>query len=161
MVLAWTAALVFMAAAGRDIGWRLIDNRLVAAPILLWAAFAVLSGWNWGLVLAHVGVAGLAFCVTLVFYHFGWMAGGDVKLATAVFIWAGPQNAAAAIVVVSVAGLAIAIIGISARLLLRLSLPVGVTKVLDLFSPDHGVPYGAALAVGGVVSALAVPAGAG
>lgn len=161
MILAWAAVLVFVAAAGRDLGWRVIDHRLVVSLLLLWGGHAALSGWEWGLVLVHMGTGGLAFLVTALFFRLGWMAGGDVKLATAVFLWAGPQNGLAIVVLVTVTGMVLAILGLVASAFLRLSLPAWIKSGLGLISTDRGVPYGVALAFGGAAAALSVPAGMG
>lgn len=162
MILLWAAVLIFLAAAGRDLGWRLIDHRLVFSLILLWGAHAVLSGWGAATVVAHLQVAGLAFAVTLIFYRLGWMGGGDVKLAVPVFLWAGPDNAVGVLVLVTVAGAVLALLGLAARALLRLPVPSWAGRGLGLISTEHGVPYGVALALGGAAAALsstALPSG--
>lgn len=161
MILAWAAVMVFLAAAGRDLGWRVIDHRLVASLLLLWAGHAALSGWDWETVLTHLGVAGAAFFVTLLFFRLGWMGGGDVKLAAAVFVWAGPDRALGVLVLVTVAGAVLAILGAVARAFLHLPLPAWSKRGLGLISTERGVPYGVALAFGGAAAALSVPAGLG
>lgn len=161
MILAWAAVLVFLAAAGRDLGWRVIDHRLVASLVLLWAGHVALAGWGRTDVLAHLGTGVLAFVVTLVFYRFGWMGGGDVKLAVPVFLWAGPEHGLAVLVLVTAAGAALAVLGIVARACTRMPLPVWGRRGLGLISTEQGVPYGVALAFGGAVAALSAPAGMG
>lgn len=161
MLLPGAAALVFLAAAGRDLGWRLIDHRLIVSLLLLWVGHVVLSGWAWEEILAHMGVGAIAILVTVALYSLGWMGGGDVKLATAVFVWAGPENGPGVLVLVTLAGAVLAILGLAARGCLRLSLPAWVKRALNLFSTDRGVPYGVALAFGGALAALSAPAGAG
>lgn len=158
MILVWLAVLVFLAAAGRDLGWRLIDHRLVFSLLLLWGGHVVLSEWEMAAVAAHLAVGALAFLVALVFYRFGWMGGGDVKLAVPVFLWAGPQNALAVLVLVTAAGMVLAILGLSARAFLRLPVPGWAGRALGLISTDQGVPYGVALALGGAAAALSASA---
>jgi len=159
MILVWTAVLLFAAAAGRDLGWRLIDNRLVVGLILAWGGYAALSGWEWSLALAHVGVAVLAFAICLSLGLLGWMGGGDVKLAAAVFLWAGPSWAIEVLALVAVAGLALAVVGVIAAGLERLSPPAWIGRGLGLLSATRGVPYGVALALGGAVAVLLTPMG--
>lgn len=161
MLLVWAAVLIFLAAAGRDLGWRLIDHRLVVSLLLLWGGHVVLSGWGWEAILAHLGVGGLAIVVTVVFYRIGWMGGGDVKLAVAVFLWAGPDNGPGVLVLVTLAGAVLAALGLVACVCLRFSLPAWGKRALGLVSTDQGVPYGVALAFGGVLAALSTPAGIG
>lgn len=154
MIVVWAAVLVFLAAAGRDLGWRVIDHVLVFALLLLWVAHVVLPGGQAVEVVAHLLVGGLAFAVTLVFYRLGWMGGGDVKLAVPVFLWAGPGNAVAVLVLVTAAGAVLALLGLAARLVLRRPGAAWAGRGLGLISTEHGVPYGVALALGGAAAAL-------
>lgn len=155
MILAWGAVLVFLAAAGRDLGWRLVDNRLVVILLLLWGAQAASTGTEWTAILLHMAIGLLAFGITLALYLPGWMGGGDVKLAAAVFLWAGPQHGLAVLVVVTLAGAVVAVAGMVARILTRLPLPGWAGRGLGLISTERGVPYGLALALGGIAAALA------
>jgi prepilin peptidase CpaA len=161
VILAWAAVIVFLAAAGRDLGWRIIDHRIVVSLLLLWGGHAALSGWSWQLTLSHLAVGVGAFIVGALLYRFGAMAGGDVKLALAVFVWAGPDHGIGVFEIVAIAGGVIAVLGIAARLLARLPLPVWTTRGLGLISTERGVPYGVALALGGAAAALSAPVGMG
>lgn len=153
--------MIFLAAAGRDLGWRVIDNRLVVSLLLLWGGHVVLSGQGWAVILAHLGTGGLALLVTVLPYSLGRLGGGDVKLATAVFVWAGPENGLGILVLVAVAGVIAAILGATANAILRLPLPGWVKRGLGLISTERGVPYGVALSFGGAVAALSASAGTG
>ena len=159
MLLAWTATLLFAAAAVRDIGWRIIDDRLVVCLMLAWGGHAVLAGWDAPLLLSHLGDGAVAFGLTLVLGVLGWMGGGDVKLAAAVFLWAGPGLGVPVLSLVALAGLAVAILALAARLLGRLPLPAAIGQGLGIVSSERGVPYGVALAVGGMAAALLAPVG--
>ncbi|HTH16746.1 MAG TPA: prepilin peptidase [Magnetospirillum sp.] len=155
-MVAWAAALVFAAAAARDLGWRVIDNRLVILSILLWGVFAAMAGWGWQAVALNAGIGVLAFAVTLGFYLLGWLGGGDVKLAAAVFLWAGHRHGIAILVLVALAGTVLGIVGLAANWLARLRMPPALGFGLGLISSERGVPYGIALSLGGAVAALAV-----
>lgn len=157
MVLAWAAVVVFLAAAGRDLGWRIIDDRLVVCLLLAWGGHAVLSGWSAATIGTHLAVGGLAFAVALVLGLSGWMGGGDVKLAAAVFVWAGPAQGVPVLVVVVVAGLVLALLGAAADVLLRRFSSGWVGRGLGVISARRGVPYGVALAFGGALAAVAMP----
>ena len=155
MLLAGAAVFLFLAAAVRDLGWRLIDNRLVVAALLAWGGHVVLSGCDASAIFLHLAVGLVAFVVALGAGLVGWMGGGDVKLAGAVFTWAGPEHALAILVMVVVAGLLLAVLGVAADAVLR-RWPSGWGKRgLFLLSAARGVPYGVALACGGGLAALA------
>ncbi|MGE5515258.1 MAG: prepilin peptidase [Bacteroidota bacterium] len=153
--------MVFLAAAGRDLGWRVIDHRLVVGLLLLWGGHMMLSGAEWETILVHLGAGGLAFLVTALLYSLGWMGGGDVKLATAVFVWAGFQNGLGVLVLVTVAGALLAVLGAVAAAVLHWPIPVWAKRCLGLISTERGVPYGVALSFGGIAAALSVSSGAG
>lgn len=158
-MLVWVAVLLFAVAAVRDVGWRVIDNRLVLCLMLAWGGHAVLAGWGATLLLSHLAIAALAFVVTLACGMAGWMGGGDVKLAAAVFLWAGPDLGVPVLALVAMAGMAVAVLALAARLLGRLPLPGAVGRGLEVMSSERGVPYGVALAVGGMAAALLAPVG--
>jgi prepilin peptidase CpaA len=73
------------------------------------------AGDIWGNLIA----AGVAFAVTFCLYLPGWFGAGDVKLLTAVMLWAGPQHAAQLVVIVALAGGAIAMFVLLARWMLN------------------------------------------
>ena len=97
---------------------------------------------------AHVLTGCAAFAITAVMFRLGWMGGGDVKLAGAVFLWAGPQAGVAVLCVVSLAGLPLALLMVALE---RFASPTHQVKHrwLAAFAVARGVPYGVALACGG------------
>jgi prepilin peptidase CpaA len=64
--------------------------------------------------------AGIAFAVTFCLYIFGWFGAGDVKLLTAVTLWAGSPHAARLVLIVALAGGAIALLVMLTRWTLRI-----------------------------------------
>ena len=97
---------------------------------------------------AHLLTGCLAFAIAAAMCYFGWMGGGDVKLAGAVFLWAGPQAGLAVFSIVSVAGLPIALLMIALDRFASASVQ-SRHRWLDAFAVNRGVPYGVALACGG------------
>jgi prepilin peptidase CpaA len=91
-------------------------------------------------------MAASAFVSSALLFRFGWIAGGDVKLAAAVFLWAGPSLAAPVFVIVSVCGLVLGLAIIAADPLYR---RIRALHWLSCLSRARGVPYGVALALGG------------
>lgn len=149
----------FLIVAVRDLGWRLIDNGLVLALLGLWAGFAALRGLTWQDVGGHLAVGGGAFIAMVAIYALNWIGGGDVKLTAPVFLWAGSENGLAVLLVVGLGG---ALLGLTCALAQGLSrltgLPKMISRVLALLSAERGVPYGVALAAGGVIAVLAAMA---
>ncbi len=83
-----------------------------------WVSLGLLAGFLGYAALApegadlrgHAIVAAIAFAALFCLYVFGWFGGGDVKLLSAIMLWAGPQHGAQVIVGVALAGGAIAIL---------------------------------------------------
>ncbi|MFZ1108872.1 MAG: prepilin peptidase [Rhodomicrobium sp.] len=68
---------------------------------------------------AHFILAAVAFAAMFCLYVLGWFGGGDVKLMTAVVLWAGPPHAARFVLAVALAGGAIAILLVLTERLLK------------------------------------------
>jgi prepilin peptidase CpaA len=86
-VLVVTAAILFYA-AWNDLRRFRIPNELVAALAVLFFFHAALLG-RWSEMLWNIGLAFLMFLIMLVFYIRKTMGGGDLKLLTVGFLWAG------------------------------------------------------------------------
>lgn len=153
--LTWAAVFIFAVAALRDLAFRCIDDALVVALLLGWGAWAAIGGLvGWDIAL-HITTGLAAFFLMWGAFAMGWMGGGDVKLAAAVFLWAGPDNALGVAAIVSIVGLVLAICCLLASPLARLSLPRPFPMLVATFAKERGVPYGVALSAGGVLAALA------
>lgn len=123
-----------------------IPNAIPLAVVAIYPAY-VLSAplpvdWIMGL-----AVGGAVLLVTALFFAFGKMGGGDVKLLSAAALWAGPEMILPLLLVMALAGGA-----------------VSATKMAWLYFgradggcssiPGTQVPYGIAIAAGGGFVAL-------
>jgi prepilin peptidase CpaA len=86
-VLVITAAILFYAAL-TDLKRYEIRNELIVVLAGLFVLHAFLSG-RWPGIAWNVGLALLIFAVMLYFYSQNLLGGGDVKLLTVAFLWAG------------------------------------------------------------------------
>ena len=86
-VLVATAAVLFYAAL-TDLRQFKIPNELVVVLVLLFVVHTAISG-RWSETPWNLGFALLIFCVLAVFYGFGWMGGGDIKLLSVALLWTG------------------------------------------------------------------------
>jgi prepilin peptidase CpaA len=86
-ILVITAAVLFYA-AWNDLRRQRIPNELIIVLVILYGMHAAVSGrWvemHWNFALAFV-----MFFIMLVFYIWKTMGGGDLKLLTVGFLWAG------------------------------------------------------------------------
>jgi prepilin peptidase CpaA len=157
--LAKTGAwLVLVALAGFDLRFRRLPNTAVAAFAALYFVNATMAGFapaSWG---AHVAFGAASFVVSAVMFRLGWLGGGDVKLAAAVFLWAGPESWPV-LVVVSLCGLIVSLAMLAVAVMQRIPMLARASAWLEWIAPARGVPYGVALASGGIVAVLLQPAG--
>lgn len=130
-------------AAGSDVSRYLIPNRvclLIAASYLLTAAALPFGAW-----LAGLAIGVLVLGVGLVLFARGWVGGGDVKLAAAIALWAGPAHLSGFALVTSLAGVALAAVMLSpARRLMQRAAGHGMQAGFA-----QPMPFGAPLAAGG------------
>ncbi len=113
----------------------------------------------------HVGAGLLVLAIGLGLFAAGWVGGGDVKLAAATSLWMGFGHVLDYFFIASLAGGALTVMIIALR---RYPLPATAqswTWLDRLHNPANGVPYGVALAFGGLVvfpnSAIGLAAFAG
>lgn len=146
-LIAWILFSGLLFAAALSDGRTLtIPNRLCLAVAFLYLArLPVLGVTDWSLgLLAGVCVLLVGF----VLFARGWFGGGDVKLLTAVALWAGPGQLLPMLVVTGLAGGVLAI-----AMLLRHRTAIMARAFHDPASTNGGMalelPYGIAIASGG------------
>ncbi|WP_232071573.1 prepilin peptidase [Paraburkholderia pallida] len=142
--------------AGFDLRMRRLPNAAVAAFAALYFVNAAMIGLvhaSWDI---HVAAGAASLGVAALMFRLGWLGGGDVKLAAAVFLWAGPESSPV-LVVVSLFGVLVALAVLAVAGLQRIPALAGLSMRLDWIAPARGVPYGVALALGGIVAVLLQP----
>ena len=145
------AALV--AAAITDASTYLIPHRYPAAVVLAFALYAI--GKPAPVWLQGVAAAALLLAVGILLFDRGVLGGGDVKLLAASALWAGFDQLALMLLVTALAGGALALAHLSPLRRLMPARP-GTMPAGDLRSRlQQPIPFGVAIAVGGVAVALA------
>jgi Flp pilus assembly protein protease CpaA len=86
-LLILTAAILFYAAV-IDLKHYRIRNELILTLVVLFFVHSVLSG-RWPSIPWNIAIALLVLIVSVYVYSLNLMGGGDVKLLTAAFLWAG------------------------------------------------------------------------
>ena len=138
-ILLGILALLLVVAAVIDVGTFTISNRLnlgvaLMAPLYWWSAHLPL----WPDIGIQLAIAAGVFALLAVAFYAGMMGGGDVKLAAALALWFSPQSTLRFLVFMSIAGgvLTLVVVGLH-----RLKKKPGKPEV----------PYGVAIAVGGLL----------
>jgi prepilin peptidase CpaA len=110
---------------------------------------------------AHLPLAALAeqiacgltiLAATFLLFQFGWLGGGDAKLAAAIALWLGWKGLPLFILQTGLWGGALAALLL---LLRQLPLPLMIINqryVARLRDPQEGAPYGIALTFGGILA---------
>ena len=138
-------------AAVSDLLTMTISNRVSIALVAGFVAVALASGMPPVTLIEDHLACGLAVLVlTFTLFAFGWIGGGDAKLAAATAVWLGWTQLFDYGLTASVlgAGLTFAILAVR-----KMDLPARLTRqtwIARLHSAGNGVPYGIALAVAGL-----------
>jgi prepilin peptidase CpaA len=155
MIVTTLGALVFpllMAlAASSDLLTMRISNALVGVLVLAFLVMAFVIQLPLEQIGTHVGLAIMVLAVGFAFFSFGWIGGGDAKLAAATTLWVGFGLMLPYLIYAALLGGALTLILLAVR---RWPLPSYLQRVkwIDrLHDSKSGVPYGIALAVAGLL----------
>lgn len=143
--------LLMAYAAASDLLTMTIPNRISLALLGAFGVLAVVGGMSLHAVALHAGAGALVLCVMFACFAFGWIGGGDAKLAAATALWLGFGPLVDYMVLAAVAGGVLT----AAVLFLRWApVPVqgfGLPWLTRLQESKSGVPYGIALAAAALI----------
>ncbi|MCX5516653.1 A24 family peptidase [Kaistia algarum] len=148
-IMAWTAI--------SDIATMTISNRV---SLLLAASFFVIApiyGFPLEALGTHLLAGLLVLGVGIVFFSRGWIGGGDAKMAAAAAIWLGFDQLMPFVVASAVFG---GVLTLMILILRRQTLPAFALQqdwLTRLHDRSEGVPYGVAIAAGGLFVFPATP----
>lgn len=151
----WIGLAVFSAylglAALGDIQRYTITDRLNLFGLVAFLTLAMPMGMSLEQVGAHVA-AGLAATVfALLVFWIGGFGGGDAKMIAAMAFWIGPAPMYEFVVATALAGGLLGLILLAGRHTARhTGLPKGPRWLRKILRRGSGVPYGVALAAGGL-----------
>jgi prepilin peptidase CpaA len=144
--------LLMAFAASSDLLTMRISNRVVLLLVAIFCAMAV--GLNmplqeFGL---HVACATIVLIVAFAFFAFGWIGGGDAKLAAATTFWLGFGVTLDYLLYASLIGGMMTLVILTAR---SWPLPTFMSRIVwveRLHNRKTGIPYGIALAIAGLIA---------
>ncbi len=143
------ALMVF--AAFSDLFTMTISNWVSIALALAFFFLAFALGVPLGDIGQHI-LCGLAvLTLTFLFFAFGWIGGGDAKLASATALWLGFDHLLDYGLYAALSGGALTLLILMLR---RWPLPPALVThdwIARLHDNDNGVPYGIALAIAGLL----------
>ena len=144
---------VLMAYAGAsDLLTMTIPNRLSLALVAGFLALAWFGGLTTESILLHVVAGAVVLAGTFALFAFGWIGGGDAKLAAATALWLGFNPLPDYLFTAAIAGGALTLAILVMRFLPLPGFTLGWSWLQRIHDRRSGVPYGIALAA----AALAV-----
>jgi prepilin peptidase CpaA len=148
-LLLFPALMAF--AASSDLFTMTISNRVSLALTAGFFALALATGMSGAAILSHTGAGAMVLTVTFCFFAFGWIGGGDAKLAAVTALWFGFDHLMIYLAYAAVAGGVLTLAILQFR---KWPLPAPLLSqdwAKRLHDRDTGVPYGIALAFGALV----------
>jgi prepilin peptidase CpaA len=149
------AALVL--AAGYDVATYTIPNWLSLAIAAVFPAMALIAGLSLTAFGLHIAIAVATLSFGIVLFAMRLLGGGDAKLLAATALWMGPQAIFSFLVGTAMVGGALAT---AVLLFRRIPLPAELAArrwAIRIHSKEKGVPYGVAIAGGGLAVYYATP----
>lgn len=150
IVLVFGALLLW--AAANDVLHYQIPNRISAGIVLLFPAY-VLAGTSsepLTTLLSGLGVAAAVFLLGAAGFAAGVVGGGDAKLLAAVSLWAGPALVIPFFVVTALGGAVLALAMLTPLATLLPAPPASIASRSSWRNSRGSVPYGVAIAAGGL-----------
>ena len=144
---------LFMAlAATSDLLTMKISNRLVLMLVIGFFVLALALNFSLQQFMMHMAAGGVVLVFAFTFFAFGWVGGGDAKLASATALWLGFGITLPYLVYAALLGGALTLSLLAIR---RYPLPAGLMRVdwvARLHDQKTGIPYGIALAIAGLLA---------
>ena len=138
-------------AAISDLFTMTISNRISMFLIAGFAALAFLSGMSTLDALSHLGAGAVVLVIAFACFAFGWIGGGDAKLAAVTGLWFGFDHLLQYLLYASLFGGALTLLLLQLR---QWPLPYALGRqewLLRLHHKETGIPYGVALALGALL----------
>lgn len=143
--------LLMAFAASSDLLTMKIPNRVSIILVAGYLGFAALVGTPLEAIGLNLLCGLLVLSVTFTMFCFGWMGGGDAKLAAASSVWLGWGLVLEYAVAAAMLGGLLTLIILVGR---KWPLPLFLhrqTWAARLHAPETGIPYGIALAAAGLI----------
>jgi prepilin peptidase CpaA len=133
-------------AAASDLLTMTIPNKLTLLVVAGFAVFALATGLSGTAILLHLGAGALVLAACFAMFAFGWMGGGDAKLAAGIALWLGFEPLVDYMLLAAIGGGALTLLILFVRGNPVPSVVMGWTWFARLHDQRAGVPYGIALA---------------
>jgi prepilin peptidase CpaA len=138
-------------AAASDLLTMTIPNKLSLALVVAFAGFALAGALAWDEILMHVAAGTVVLTLCFAMFAFGWIGGGDAKLAAAIALWFGFGALLDYLFLAAIAGGALTLAILCLRGAPLPAFALNWEWLSRLHDRKSGVPYGIALAAAALV----------
>ncbi|WP_281804050.1 A24 family peptidase [Methylocystis echinoides] len=144
--------LCLIIAAISDLLTMTIPNWLCATLALVFFVVASCFGLPQSVILIHIITAILILFLGFSMFYFGWLGGGDAKLITAVSLWLDGGSLLRFFFTMAIWGGILALLFLFFRSARLPELLMKRPFIARLAEPSAGIPYGVAIAIGGILA---------
>jgi prepilin peptidase CpaA len=148
LFLSFPAALAF--AGAMDLFTMTIPNRITIGLMIGFVVAAIAVPLGWDAIASHVGAGLLMLVIGIGMFSLGLLGGGDAKLLAGAALWFGFEGLMQYLLLVAIAGGLLVIVLLLYR---SIAPPLWLCRqewAMRLHQKAGGVPYGIALAAGGL-----------
>jgi prepilin peptidase CpaA len=139
--------LMMAYAAASDLLTMTISNIVSIAMVIAFLLIApLIGGMDLPVIGLHAAAGAGVLAVGFILFSFGWLGGGDAKIAAAAALWLGPNYTIEFIMWTAFIGGALSLLLLLLRQRMSPALAVRYQWLFRLHDPETGVPYGLALA---------------
>lgn len=149
LVLLFPALMAFVAFS--DLFTMRISNRLVLISALAFPLIALIAGLPLDTIALHGAAGAVVLAVGFAMFAFGWIGGGDAKIAAVIGMWMGFGVLLPFLLIAAVMGGALTLVLLLARAWMLPQPLLQVGWIVRLHDKSTGVPYGIALAAAAVL----------
>lgn len=150
LLLFFFPALMAFAAIS-DLLTMTISNRVSLLLVAGFIGMALLTGMPLATFGLHIGAGALVLVITFAMFAFGWIGGGDAKLAAATGMWCGFAVLLDYLLVASIFGGILTLFLLYWRTSWLPEFAMKISWIARLHHHQTGIPYGIALAAAGLV----------
>jgi prepilin peptidase CpaA len=160
LIFATAFVMLVVWAAITDVKGLRIANWISIAIVGLFALYVGFGYFDLGpkpvAMLGHIGVSLTVLLIGFAIFAFGAMGAGDVKLMSAVALWAGPGLAIPFLLFTSIAGGTMGLIVLSGMLYMKWdgggAAPNLVSRLVPCWLRKGIIPFGVAICIGALVT---------
>lgn len=150
-ILLTLVGAAMIAGAVYDAATLTIPNWISLVLLVLFPAVAFFADLGWAEVGIHVAVGFAALLAGVALFAGGFIGGGDAKLFAAISLYVGAAGFGFYIFAVAIAGGVLAFLVMGLRYLARLGVAERLMGFKHLAMSGAGIPYGIAIAAGGLL----------